>query len=131
MPKVITDFTIELEGGGTATFAKAWLYGRIAYVPHRAGSGLYAQLYEVSSGALIASWDHQPINGKTAQVKECADGLDTLDWQPIVEQRDRLPHDIIHPFIERANALIRKAGGRSMLQCPACSEKYRQYFKRA
>lgn len=128
--KVITDFTIELARGETATFAKAWQYGRIVYVPHHAGSGLYAALYEASSGAVIATWEHQPINGKTGQVKQCACDLSALDWQPIVTQRDQLPHDIIHPFIQRANTLIHKAEGRSLLQCPGCSEKYRQYFSR-
>lgn len=128
--KVITDFTIELVRGGTTTFAKAWLYGRIVYVPFHAGSWLYATLYEFSSRTVIASWENQPVNGKTAQIKQFACDLNTLDWQPIVEQRDHLPHEIIHPFVERANAMIRKAEGCSLLQCPECSEKYRQFFQR-
>lgn len=128
--KVLTDYTIPSARGGTTTFAKAWLYGRLVYAPHHAGSWLYAELYEAESQALIATWNHQPINGKTGLVKQCACDLNTLDWGPIVEQRDRLPHEIIHPFVERANAIIRKAGGCSLLQCPECSEKYRQFFKR-
>ena len=128
--KVITDFTIELARGGTATFAKAWQYGRIVYVPYHAGSWLYATLYELSSRTVIASWENQPVNGKTAQIKQCACDLNALDWQPIVERRDQLPHEIIHPFVEQANTMIRRAGGCSMLQCPECSEKYRQFFVR-
>lgn len=127
--KVITNFTIELARGGTSTFAKAWQYGQLVYVPHRAGSWQYAALYEGASRTVIATWEHEPINGKTGLVKQCACDLDELDWQPIVTYRDQLPHDIIHPFVEKANALIRKAEGHSMLQCPACSEKYRKFFQ--
>lgn len=126
--KIIKNFTIKLANGDSETIARAWQYGSMVYVPSRVGHWIYAQLYEVSSQFLIASWRHQPINGKVSLVKQCASELSELDWQRLVEQREHPSHDFIHPFVEQANAAIAKAEGRSLLCCPQCSENIRKAF---
>jgi hypothetical protein len=118
--QIITDF---LARGETETFPKALQYGQIVYVSTSVGCSLYARLYEASSHALIASWQHAPINGKTALIKQCACDLNELDWKPIVALRELTPHDVIHPFVERARKAVRKANGVLLLSCPVCSDR--------
>jgi hypothetical protein len=122
--QIIKDFIAK---GETTPFPKAWKYEQIIYVPSSAGNWLYADLYEASSRALVATWK-QPINGKTAQVKQCAYELNTLNWQPIVTQGAQIAHEIIHNFVERAREAVDKAGGSCLVTCPQCSEKYRKMF---
>lgn len=95
-------------------------YGQVIYASHKVGSSLYAEIRDAHAGYPLVRWHHEPINGKTAIIRECAKKLGGLDWKPVIEQRDKLDHAILHPFVEQVQQIVRGTEGRCFIICPVC-----------
>jgi hypothetical protein len=114
---------------GDRTYAKAYQFGQVIYAPFTAGSWSYAHVYEASALGLLGSWTHEPMNGRMSLIKQCARELSRLtDWPEVIRVADKLPHEVLHDLVARANASIRAAQGRSWLNCRSCAAQILERF---